>query len=169
MRADHDEFDAEWDRIIDATLGVSTPTDYAPIVDVHVLLLRGTDVLLVHRANTGISDGMWALPCGRLRSWEALPQRASREVREQLALFVPVEALHFAHVTHHRGMDDRIGFYFTATEWSGQPHNAEPDRHDTFDWFDLDHLPRDLISYCATGITHYRQNVAFSLHNWTSD
>ncbi|MDS1268989.1 NUDIX domain-containing protein [Lipingzhangella sp. LS1_29] len=164
-----DRFDSEWDRVLDATLGVRTSGTHTLAVDVHVLLRDDTHLLLVHRANTGSCDGMWTLPSGRLHSWEALSQRASREVREQLALYVPVQDLEFAHVTHHRGSEDRIGFFFATSRWHGHPHNAEPDRHDAVSWFHLDDLPENLLDYCATGIHHYRRGIPFSLHNWGSD
>lgn len=155
-----------WELALDRLLGVQSPTAYAAAVDVHVLLLRETRVLLARRANTGDCDGHWAVPGGRLRAWESVTQRAVREARRRLGVRVAEEDLEFAHVTHHRGAGDRLGFFFAARTWNGEPANAQPHEHDTVGWFPLDELPEDLVGYSAVGLRHYRDRRPFSLHNW---
>lgn len=158
--------DPIWQAEVDEAVGVKPPVRYAALVDVHTLLLHEGRILLLRRANTGFGDGAWSLPCGRLRSWESLPRRAAREIWETTRVAVAETDLEFAHVAHHRGSTDRIGFFFAATVWHGEPVNAEPHEHDAVEWFDLERLPPDLLPYSAAGIEHYRRRRPFSLHNW---
>lgn len=159
-----------WDEKLDAALGITSPTQWASIVDVHVLLRRGgpeqPEVLLVHRANTGFCDGMWSAPSGRLRPLESVVRRAMREARESLMVEVNPGDLEFAHVTHHRSDTERIGFFFAARTWRGEPVNAEPHEHDAIAWFPLGCLPGETLPCSAAGIRHYREGRPFSLHNW---
>lgn len=154
------------DDYIDQALGIVGPSRWVAVVDVQVLLIAAEQVLLVHRANTGFCDGMWSPPTGRLRAMESVVLRAVREVEEACAVRVDPERLRFLHVTHYRSDSDRVVFVFAATEWDGEPVNAEPHEHDTFSWFPLDALPEDTIACTAAAVLHYRAGRPFSLLNW---
>ncbi|GAA3704899.1 hypothetical protein GCM10022224_082860 [Nonomuraea antimicrobica] len=48
----------------------------------------------------------------------------------------------------------------------GEPTNAEPGKCEKIDWFGLDDLPDDVVTYIRAGIDAYRRNQAFSLEGW---
>jgi 8-oxo-dGTP diphosphatase len=142
--------------------------DYRPNVGVHLILIKNEKVLLLQRANTGFADGDWSAPGGRLDDGEALPQGAAREALEELGIRIEVSDLAFVHLCHHADPDGqaRIGVFFTATRWAGDPVNAEPDKCSKLDWFNPEDLPDNTVSYIRAGIHAHRHQTTFSLEGW---
>lgn len=145
------------------------PTEvYRPHVGVHLILIRDGKVLLLRRADTGFADGYWSVPGGCLDEGETLPAGAAREAHEELGIGIDPADLAFAHLCHHADPDGqaRLGTFFTATRWTGEPHNVEPGKASTIDWFKLDDLPDEIVTYVRTAIHGYRHEETFSLDNW---
>jgi ADP-ribose pyrophosphatase YjhB (NUDIX family) len=140
---------------------------YRPHVGVHLILLRDGKVLL-RRANTGFADGSWSVPGGSLEVGETLPAAAAREAREETGPAIDPGYLAFAHLCHHADPDGhaRIGVFFTARRWTGQPVNTEPHLCSQLAWHGLDDLPRDTVSYIHTALHAYRTGTTFSLDSW---
>ena len=42
-----------------------------------------------------------------------------------------------------------VDFYFLATEWDGVPDIGEPDKCVKIEWFPMDNLPENTISWCT--------------------
>jgi 8-oxo-dGTP diphosphatase len=147
----------------------ATSASYRPHVGVHLILAANQKVLLLRRANTGFADGSWSLPGGCLDDAETLPAAAAREAREELDVSIDFADLAFVHLCHHADPDGqaRIGVFFAATRWNGEPVNAEPARCSEISWHDLDSLPADIVSYVQTGLLAYTRNDTFSLDGWT--
>ncbi|MEV6030008.1 NUDIX domain-containing protein [Nonomuraea sp. NPDC052116] len=148
---------------------MATPSEpFRPHVGVHLILIAAGKVLLLLRANTGFADGSWSVPGGCLDAGETLPEGAAREAREELGIVIDPADLAFAGMCHHADPDGqaRIGVFFAATRWAGEPTNAEPAKCDKIDWFALDDLPDDVVTYIRTGIDAYRHDRAFSLDGW---
>jgi mutator protein MutT len=137
---------------------------FRAIVDVHVLLVRGEEVLLGRRARTGYADGLWHLPSGHLEAGESVAQAAVREAREEVGVVIEPGNLAFAHVMHRA--PERVGVFFVATRWDGEPYNAEPDKCSEVAWWRLDALPGDIVGYPAAAIAHVRERVPFALYEW---
>lgn len=55
-------------------------------VAVHIFLLRGEEVLLFRRCNTGYEDGKLSVVAGHVEPGEALTQAAIRETCEEVGL-----------------------------------------------------------------------------------
>ena len=141
---------------------------YRPQVGVHLILTREGKVLLLRRANTGIADGFWSVPGGSLDDGETLPAAATREAREETGVTIDPGDLAFAHLCHHADPDGlaRIGVFFTARRWAGEPVNAEPHLCSELAWHDLDDLPGDTVSYIRAALLGYRKGTTFSLDSW---
>jgi 8-oxo-dGTP diphosphatase len=141
---------------------------YRPHVGVHLILLRDRQVLLLRRANTGFGDGAWSVPGGSLDDGETLPAAAAREALEETGVTLDPDDLAFAHLCHHADPDGlaRIGVFFTARRWAGEPVNAEPHLCSELAWHDLDDLPGDTVSYIRAGLAAYRKGATFSLDSW---
>jgi 8-oxo-dGTP diphosphatase len=146
----------------------ATATSYRPHVGVHPILTNGGKVLLLRRANTGFADDSWSLPGGCLDEGETLPAAAAREAREETGITIDPAGLAFAHLCHHADPDGqaRIGVFFTATQWTGEPVNAEPGKCSEIGWHDLTSLPPDIVSYISTGLQACARNDTFSLDSW---
>ncbi|MHA6798468.1 NUDIX hydrolase [Bounagaea algeriensis] len=138
-------------------------------VDVHVLLVSGTSLLLSKRRDAhGEFDGMWHLPSGKLEAGESVLDAARREVAEEIGVRLAASALRHVHTAHVTapGLEPRLGLFFEARDWEGEPVNREPAKCSELRWFDLDELPVELISYPAAGIRGYRTGRSLSTPGW---
>ncbi|MFE1250219.1 NUDIX domain-containing protein [Streptomyces sp. NPDC058735] len=139
-----------------------------PIIDTHVLLRDGEKILLSQRGGP-YGYRRWHLPSGKLDQGETLTAGAARELFEETGVRVDPAHLRLLHVVHHHQGDgsERIGFFFTATEWEGTPTNKEPEKCLTLQWFADHDLPEDLIEYPEAGLHGcLKQAGALTLHGW---
>lgn len=137
-------------------------------VGVHLILIADGSVLLGRRENTGFADGCWSVPGGRLEAGEPLKFGAAREAAEELGIEIDEADLEFAHLCHHQDPDGkaRIGVFFTATTWRGQPTNTEPDKCSKLAWHLLDALPANTVDYARTAIHLAAEGTRYSQHGW---
>lgn len=142
------------------------------LVDVHVLLVGGAELLLSQRRDpTPEFDGKWHLPSGKLDAGESVVDAAGREVAEEVGIAVQPVDLRLVHTAHVTAPDrePRIGLFFETRRWRGEPTNLEPDKCSGLRWFALDDLPDDIIGYPATGIRGYREDIPFSTLGWPGE
>ena len=138
---------------------------YTVVVDVMAILESEGRVLLAERARTGYADGHLNLPSGKLEAGESVVEAVIREAREEIAVQIAPEDLRLVHVMQHRNLDghSRIGYFFAAARWGGQPRNNEPEKCAGLLWAPIDELPGHTWPYTAAGIDAYRRGVPFSL------
>jgi len=143
------------------------PERYRSIVDVHVILPRRENPAH-RRQNTGYCDGMLRLPSGHLEEGEPLHQGAARELREEVGITVDPDTPRLATIVHHyrRPGRARLGAFFVATHWEGEPVNAEPHKCGPLVWADPHHLPENTIDYPAQGIRAWLEGHGYVPHNW---
>lgn len=134
---------------------------------VHVLLLRGGEVLLLRRANTGYQDGNFSTIAGHLDGGEEVLAAAVREAREEAAVTLDPAELRVVGVMHNRGDDaEYIDFFVAAERWEGTIVNAEPHKCAELAWHPLDHLPPNTIPYVRRALENYRRGVWFDSFGW---
>lgn len=139
------------------------------LVDVHVLLVRDGQLLLTQRRDANPEfDGRWHLPSGKLDAGESVLDAAVREAEEEVGVLIDPADLRHVHTTHVNGSgpEPRLGLFFEARCWLGEPTNREPDKCAAISWFSLDDLPAELIAYPAAGIRAYRTDMRFSVLGW---
>ncbi|MEU3461928.1 NUDIX domain-containing protein [Streptomyces sp. NPDC006733] len=144
------------------------PEPAHPVIDVHVLLRDGDRILLSQRG-APYGYGRWHTPSGKLDRGESLSAGATRELLEETGIRVDPQHLHLVHVVHHRQDDagERIGFFFLATEWSGDPVNREPTKCLRLEWFSVHDLPEDVIEYPKEGLMGYlKGGGSLTEHGW---
>jgi 8-oxo-dGTP diphosphatase len=142
------------------------------IIDVHVLLIRGDEVLLTRRRDIKPDfAGRWHLPSGKLDAGESVQDAAAREAEEEVGVLVAPQGLRHVHTIHVNGSgpEPRLGLFFETRNWIGEPINREPSKCSGIAWFPFDDLPEHLIEYPAVGIDAYRRGLAFSLLGWPAD
>jgi 8-oxo-dGTP diphosphatase len=105
---------------------------------------------MVLRKNTGWMDGFYGLPSGKVEYSEMYRQGAVREAEEEVGVEIKEEDLQFAHIAHRHGQEgelfmDWVDVYFEVKKWSGEPHNAEPEKAERLDWVDINNLPENIV------------------------
>ncbi|MBT2526818.1 methyltransferase domain-containing protein [Streptomyces sp. ISL-99] len=165
-----------WGRTVDddryALLARPAPRPrHTEVVDVHLLLRRGDDVLLARRAGTGYADGLLHAPSGHVEDGEDVRVAMIREAEEETGITLSPDDLRVALVMQHRGPggDPRTGWFFEAECGAGcEPYNREPDKCSELTWHPLNALPADMVAYCRAGLDAYRAGERFVVH-WHED
>ena len=136
---------------------------------VYVIPVRGREILLSQRYNTGFGDGFYSFIAGHVDAGESVTDTAIREAREEADIILERDDLHFAHVLHRRSKDELVymDFFFTVTHWQGTPAILEPDRCSELRWAAYDALPEKTLPY----IYHIVQSIfversTFSEFGW---
>ncbi|MFF2620069.1 NUDIX domain-containing protein [Kitasatospora sp. NPDC058046] len=125
-----------------------------PIVDVHVVLRTPDGKILLSQRGGPYGYGQWHAPSGKLDPGEKPAHGAARELREETGITTDPARLRLAYtVLHHQAPAPlRLGLFYLATEWQGEPVNREPEKCLDLRWFAEGGLPDDLIPYPAAGI-----------------
>lgn len=139
------------------------------LIDVHVLLVDGANLLLTRRRDPNPAfDGRWHLPSGKLEMDESVLDAAAREAEEEVGVLIQAADLRHVHTIHVNGsgVEARLGLFFETRRWTGEPTNREPEKCSAVRWFPLDAMPERIIDYPAAGIHAYRTGQVFSTRGW---
>jgi ADP-ribose pyrophosphatase YjhB (NUDIX family) len=135
-------------------------------VAVHVLVLRGEEVLLLRRCNTGYEDGKLSVVAGHVEPGESVTGAAIRESREEVGLELTAGRLGVVAVMHRKSDDERVDFFLACRIEGEEPRNAEADKCSELLWVSLSRLPEDMIPYVRAGIEGFRQGRWFQEFGW---
>ena len=134
-------------------------------VAVHLFLIRGEEVLLLRRHNTGYEDGNYSVIAGHLDGDEPATIAMVRETTEEAGISVAPPDLRFVHVMHRKeigAQDERVDLFFATARWQGQPVIREPEKCSELRWSALDELPANVVPYVSAALEHYRNNRIYS-------
>ncbi len=145
------------------------------IVDVHLLLVSGGDLLLGRRANTGYGDGAYEPPSGRLAERETLVEAAVRAAAAQVGIALDPARVSLAHVLHDVSGAGRMAFFLTADGWDGggdgRPAGDGPPvpppgagSYSDFGWYPLTDLPANMIDRARVAVRNYAAGARFSTY-----
>jgi len=117
--------------------------------------------------NTGYEDGNYGVIAGHLDGGESVTAAMVREAEEEAGIIIVPSDLRVAHVMHRTKDDgERIDFFLTAKTWQGEPTNKEPHKCDDLSWFEINHLPSNVIPYVKSAIQDYSREISFSEFGW---
>jgi len=133
---------------------------------VHLFLMRGDEILLLRRHNTGYEDGNYGVIAGHLDGGEPVKRAMVREAREEAGVEIDPADLDVVHVIHRKSDDERIDFFLKVTRWRGEPVNREPHKCDELRWCRIDDLPANTIPYVRRAIDNVRRGVTFDSFGW---
>lgn len=134
---------------------------------VHLFLIRGGQILLLLRRNTGYEDGSYSVVAGHLNGGEEVKAAAIREAKEEVGIEIAPQDLEIVGVMHRRSDDERIDFFLAASSWSGEIVNNEPGKCGDISWFDLEQLPENVIPYVSRALENYRRGRWFDSFGWS--
>lgn len=122
------------------------------------IIKSSDDRILLGKRKGGYKSDYFALPGGVLRGGESLLQCIEREVLEETGL--NIVAMRPVSTSFNRDEDSgercwSIGWL--VTEFQGNPYIREPDRCESWDWYELDDLPRPLFLPSEIIIEDYKQ------------
>jgi len=118
---------------------------YKFISAVHLILIKDGKVLLLRRFNTGYEDGNYSVPAGHIDQGERARTTMVREAKEETGIDISEDILEIIHVMHRMGDDqERIDFFMSAKEWTGEPRICEVDKCDELTWYELNKLPKNI-------------------------
>jgi 8-oxo-dGTP diphosphatase len=133
----------------------------------YVLVLRGSEVLLQLRQNTGYRDGHWAAAAaGHVEAGESVLAAAAREAAEEIGIvpadLAPLTTMHRTHA-NGRPIDERVDFFLTCRTWAGEPRLLEPVKAADLRWFPLDDLPDPVVPHERFVLEGFRDGTLASI------
>ena len=136
-------------------------------VAVHVFLLRGQDVLLLRRLNTGYEDGKLSVVAGHVEAGETVTQAAIREAREEVGVELSRDRLQVVSVMHRRSGDERVDFFLSYRLGAERPRNVERDKCSELVWAPVSKPPGDTIPYVRAALENFATGRWFQEFGWT--
>ncbi len=140
---------------------------FKAFVAVYLILIENGKILLLRRYNTGYEDGNYSLVAGHLDGNESILKAMQREALEEAGIQIKEKDLQIVHVMHRKSKDrESIDYFLTCKEYLGQVQNMEKNKCDELCFYDLNHLPHNVIPYIRKAIESYQTNISFSLYGW---
>jgi ADP-ribose pyrophosphatase YjhB (NUDIX family) len=137
------------------------------IVDIHLLLVSGGDLLLGRRANTGYGDGAYEPPSGRLAERETLVEAAVRVAAAQVGVALDPARVSLAHVLHDVSGAGRMAFFLTVDGWDCDTSPvplAGAGSYSDLGWYPLTDLPANMIDRARVAVRNYAAGARFSTY-----
>jgi len=134
---------------------------------VYLILIKEGKTLLSRRYNTGWMDGKYSLIAGHLDGREKVSDSMIREAFEEAGVRVAKEDLKPVKVLHRNsGNQEYMDFFFIAEKWEGEPMVKEPNKCDDMNWFPIDNLPANTLTYIKNVIENYKDGIPFIESGW---
>jgi len=133
---------------------------------VHLFIIRGRQILLSRRFNTGYEDGYYSVIAGHLDGNEDLKAATIREAQEEAGIQVAPIDLEVIGVMHRKSNYELVDFFLVTRHWSGEIVNTEPHLCDELNWFDLNSLPSNMVPYVRKALENYRRGIWFDSLGW---
>ena len=113
-------------------------------VSCEVIVLNGNKVLMGKRGDV-FGKGSWAFPGGHLKVNERVEDCAKRELKEEVGI-EPGEIKLIGIVNDLLNLPGQerqyIRFVFVVDKFKGEVKNLEPERCQSWEWFEKDNLPK---------------------------
>ena len=147
-----------------------TKTRHQNVPASYLTLFKDNKVLLLRRCNTGYEDGNYSMIAGHVDPGETFTQCILREAKEEAGIILKPEHLKVVHVVHRNSGEpennERVDVFFVAEEWEGEIVNKESQKCDDLSWFDLDHIPDNVIPFIRQVIEEIKNKNFYSEYGW---
>lgn len=140
------------------------------VIGVHLYLERpdGTVLLGLRHPDSTFAPSTWHVLAGHCEQESAITCLI-REAREEAGLHIERADVKLVHVVHHidkAGDRPRMGLFFRARTWSGEPELREPDKCTQWKFWDPAALPDNLVSYTRQAIAKIQNGDLYSETGW---
>lgn len=113
----------------------------------------GQIVLCQRKAQHGL--GCYSIPGGSMEAGETPEESVRREIKEETNL--SLGNLHYLGVTNNLATFEKEGihyvsFIFSCDDYDGELKLMEPEKHQSWDWYDIDDLPHPLFESTQLGL-----------------
>ena len=131
-----------------------------PRVGIGIMIFKKGKVLLGKRKGS-YASGEYCFPGGHLEYMESFKACALREIAEESG--IKVKNLKFCYLSNMKDYAPRhyvlIGF---VADWkSGTPKILEPDKYDSWDWYDTDKLPTPTFVGSSEILEGYKKKIFY--------
>lgn len=129
-------------------------------IGIGIMIFKEGKILLGKRKSSH-GEGQYAFPGGHLEYLESFQGCALREIKEECG--IEVENIRFqflANLTQYAPKHYcHIGL---IADWkSGTVQLLEPDKCESWDWYDIDNLPSPMFTACAWAIESFKTRKNF--------
>ncbi|MEU1116360.1 MULTISPECIES: NUDIX domain-containing protein [unclassified Streptomyces] len=151
--------------------GPASPHGTVPnIIGVHLYLARpdATVLLGLRHPDSAFAPSTWHVLAGHCEQENAI-DCLIREADEEAGLRIERKDVELVHVVHHIGKPrnpPRLGLFFRAHAWSGEPELREPDKCTQWKFWDPTALPDDLVPYTRLAIAKIQNGELYSETGW---
>jgi 8-oxo-dGTP pyrophosphatase MutT (NUDIX family) len=135
------------------------------VVVVHVLVLRGSELFLLRRANTGFMDGYYALPGGHQEAGESVSAAAIRECREEIGI-TPRDLQPVCVMPYRSGRHQGLNFLFETSDYDGEPVINEPELFDAGCWVNAAQLPQPVAVWLPDALALRERKEWYREFEW---
>ncbi|MET8102418.1 NUDIX domain-containing protein [Streptomyces sp. NPDC005236] len=140
------------------------------IIGIHLYLERpdGTVLLGLRHPNSTFAPSTWHVLAGHCEQENAITCLI-REAREEAGLHIERQDVELVHVIHHIDKAEnrpRMGLFFRARAWRGEPELREPDKCTQWRFWDPAALPDDLVPYTRVAIAKIQNGEVYSETGW---
>lgn len=127
-----------------------------PFVGVGAMIFKDGKVLVGKRMNSGHANDEYCFPGGHLEYMESLEDCAKRETLEEAG--IKIKNLRFNFVANQLQYLPKhfVNISFIADWESGEAKVMEPDKFESWDWYDIESIPEPLYVMSKFGIESYK-------------
>ncbi len=138
-----------------------------PYIASYVIIHQDKKIAFVLRENTPWMNGYYGLPSGKVEKGETYTEAAIREAKEETGVKIQPKDLDQLLVLHRKEPEMTwVDIFFEAKTWQGEPFNAEPDMHSELAWFDLKHLPKNVIPSVRYALEQIEAGKTYGEFGW---
>ena len=131
-----------------------------PHVGIGVMIFKDGKMLLGRRKKTSHGSGEYCFPGGHLECMESAIDCAKRETMEECG--IEIENVRFQLAANVRKYDRHHVLLGFIADWKGgEPQVLEPEKLDSWAWYDLDKLPHPIFEASKLMIENYRSGKIF--------